>query len=294
MDFLNDKKVSIISLSFNIVLIILLIFGYYKYTNFECVCNNDLAFNIEDNNEEEIIKSFKVEIKGSVKKPAVYEVNDENNINDLISMAGGLKNDAYTNNLNLSRKLYSEEVIYIFSKNEYKKFTDGISKTINEVINEEVIVKDNEEVKVTSKETDNIIIYEKPMEVICKCPDIDISKCTQNGASEIVIDKPKEEDTNENVKIIESEKLPEVYISEEEDNDLSNEDKQEKDNKGLVNINTASKDEFMTLDGIGEAKANKIIEYRETNGLFESIEDIKNVSGIGDKMYEAIKEHITV
>lgn len=63
---------------------------------------------------------------------------------------------------------------------------------------------------------------------------------------------------------------------------------------GKVNINRATADEFTTLQGIGEATAAKIIAYRESNGSFKSIEDIKNVSGIGDKKFEAIKDAITV
>ena len=66
------------------------------------------------------------------------------------------------------------------------------------------------------------------------------------------------------------------------------EEKQEKyTNNGLVNINTASKEELMTLNGIGESKANSIIEYRKTN-KFNTIEDIMNVSGIGEKFFEQI------
>ena len=61
-----------------------------------------------------------------------------------------------------------------------------------------------------------------------------------------------------------------------------------------VNINTATKEELMTLDGVGEATAEKIIAYRQEHGSFSSIEEIKEVSGIGDKKYEAIKESITV
>lgn len=63
---------------------------------------------------------------------------------------------------------------------------------------------------------------------------------------------------------------------------------------GLVNINTASASELMTLSGIGESKASAIVEYREINGSFQSVDDIKNVSGIGDGIYEKIKDHITV
>lgn len=66
-----------------------------------------------------------------------------------------------------------------------------------------------------------------------------------------------------------------------------------KEDGKLININTATKEELLTISGIGESKANNIIKYRETNGKFNSIEDIKNVDGIGDNLYETIKIYIT-
>ncbi len=63
---------------------------------------------------------------------------------------------------------------------------------------------------------------------------------------------------------------------------------------GKININTADLSSLMTLSGIGKAKAEAIISYRETNGNFEAIEDIKNVSGIKDGVFESIKDEITV
>lgn len=60
-----------------------------------------------------------------------------------------------------------------------------------------------------------------------------------------------------------------------------------------VNINTADEATLMLLKGIGEAKAKAIIEHRAAQ-LFAAIEDIMKVSGIGEKTFEAIKEHITV
>lgn len=64
-------------------------------------------------------------------------------------------------------------------------------------------------------------------------------------------------------------------------------------NSKIININIASKEELMTLTGIGETKAEAIIAYRN-NTPFTKIEDIKNVSGIGDSVYEEIKNNITV
>lgn len=65
-------------------------------------------------------------------------------------------------------------------------------------------------------------------------------------------------------------------------------------NTGLVNINTAGVDELCTLSGIGKSRAEAIISYREQNGSFNCIEDIMKVTGIKDKIFEQIKDSITV
>ena len=61
-----------------------------------------------------------------------------------------------------------------------------------------------------------------------------------------------------------------------------------------VNLNTASREELMTLDGIGETRADAIIRYREMYGGFQTIEDVMNVSGIKEGAFEKIKDSITV
>lgn len=60
----------------------------------------------------------------------------------------------------------------------------------------------------------------------------------------------------------------------------------------LININTAEKEELKALSGVGDVLAESIINYREKNGGFKTIAEIKNVSGIGDKIYEDIKDNI--
>lgn len=64
--------------------------------------------------------------------------------------------------------------------------------------------------------------------------------------------------------------------------------------KGLININTADKEELKTLPGIGDGIAGRILEYRNQNGSFKSIEDIMNVTGIKSKLFSKIKDHISV
>ena len=66
------------------------------------------------------------------------------------------------------------------------------------------------------------------------------------------------------------------------------------DSGDKININTADAEKLTTLKGIGPATAQKIIDYREQNGAFKSIDEIKNVRGIGQKKFDAIKDKITV
>lgn len=63
---------------------------------------------------------------------------------------------------------------------------------------------------------------------------------------------------------------------------------------GKVNLNTATAADLQKLNGIGERKAEQIIAYREQKGGFKSIDELKEVSGIGDKTFDALKDQITV
>lgn len=83
----------------------------------------------------------------------------------------------------------------------------------------------------------------------------------------------------------------EEYISESAGESVL-EDEDVKD--GKININTADIDLLQTINGVGESLASKIIDYRKQNGKFKSVEDLKNVSGIGDKKFEDIKDKVIV
>lgn len=102
----------------------------------------------------------------------------------------------------------------------------------------------------------------------------------------------------------EKEKVVQEKCNKPDDNSLKNDacidnnSNTESNNKvsdgGKISINSAGVEELKTLPGIGEAKAKDIINYRETNGSFQSIEDITKVSGIGESIFAQIKENITV
>lgn len=71
-------------------------------------------------------------------------------------------------------------------------------------------------------------------------------------------------------------------------------DAKEQEKSSKVNINTANAQELQKLNGIGEKKAELIVAYRQKNGQFASIEDIKQISGIGDKTFAALKDQLEV
>lgn len=106
-----------------------------------------------------------------------------------------------------------------------------------------------------------------------------------NNITEVKINN----DSKNSASISESELITNDNVKSEEDNTVNS-----LENNQKVNINTATKEELMKLSNIGESKAEKIIDYRTVNGNFNSIEDIKKVSGIGDKLYDSIKKNITV
>lgn len=85
-----------------------------------------------------------------------------------------------------------------------------------------------------------------------------------------------------------------VYEGTKENNSQRNSEEKNISVNKKVNINKASQEELDNLPGIGPSTASKILEYRKQNGNFKNIEDIKEVSGIGEAKFEKIKEMITV
>ena len=200
---------------------------------------------IEEKKEEnKEITTVRVDVKGRVKKEGVYELSSDSRVIDAINKAGGLKENANTDYINLSKKLVDEMIIIIYSDDEVNKF----------------------------KEEEKQIIY---IEYKCECPDNINDSCIT-----------KEDVVNTNG--VDEVKKEEATKKEEIKEEKNNEEK----NDTLISINKGTKEELMTLPGIGESKANNIIKYREEHGNFETLEDIKNVSGIGESVYSKIKDLI--
>ena len=92
----------------------------------------------------------------------------------------------------------------------------------------------------------------------------------------------------------------EIVISPAAQNVLAASDVPERDlslpsqDPGRMDLNTATKEELMTLDGIGEVMADRIIEYRDKYGKFSSVPEIMNVNGIGESTFRGIKDFVTV
>ena len=207
-----NKKVIIVIIAATIILILI----HEKLIKNEDFIETNIDLNImqteenviEDENSGKII----IYITGEIQKEGVYELKENSRVLDAIEIAGGLKENANIEDINLAQILEDESKIYIPNKND------------------ENIKNDNQ------NNIDNI------------------SKNTT-------------ETIKKDGSIIKSEK---------------------------ININTASQTELETLPGIGPSTALKIVNYRKEKGKFKNIEDINNVSGIGESKFSKIKDLIKI
>lgn len=253
------------------IIIFLIIIVGFIYGNKTTQKIEKNSFNVlETKKEKNSINLIRVDIKGEINNPGVYEMNENDRIIDVITKANGLTDSANTDYLNLSKKISDEMVIIIYSNDEIKEYQKSLIK--EEIIKEPEIIE---------KEIIKYEVIEKEI----PCPN------TTNNAC---IDNKNTSNTKESSKnIINNEEIKEDTKSDSEETKEDIETNiEEINNNDLVNINFASKEELMTLTGIGESKADLIIDYRNEQ-LFETIDDIKNVKGIGDSLFEKIKDYIT-
>ncbi len=147
--------------------------------------------------------------------------------------------------------------------NDVIKLAGGLKSTAS-TKNINLSKKVTDEMVITIFTLSQIDKLDNPNLEICNCPTIDINNCKNCPIIETSKDKVDNNETNNNPS-----------------------------NK-KISLNKASKEELMALTGIGESKALAIIEYREKNNGFKSLEELMNVSGIGEKAYEKIKDNITL
>ena len=179
--------------------------------------------------EDNKLSKIKIDIKGAVNTPGVYELDINSRVGDAINISGGLTQEADTSIINLSKVLKDEMVIIIYTKKEIEEMKKGTTT-----------------VKYIEKE--------------CVCPKLENDACIEES----------------------------ITNNEKENNIL------ESNTTSKISLNKATLKELMTLTGIGESKAKAIIEYREKNNGFKTIDEIKKVSGIGNSTYEKIKDNITI
>lgn len=194
------------TITIGVIIFLFFIISYFSGGSSELNKNNNESIFVEENESEsmEVItkkeekESIKivVDIKGEIKNPNIYWLEEGCIIEDLINIAGGITEEGDLSKINRAQKLNDHEVVIIPNINDKESEIESIISSSN--------------------------------------------------------------------------------------------------NENKVNINTASINELDTLSGIGPSKAEAIIKYREENGTFKSIEEIKNVTGIGEALFEKFKENITI
>ena len=227
----NKKQKIILGVLVAIVAGFICYYVYAKEDESSTTVRNVLSDNVETKKEEETggysDDRILVHVSGAVNKEGLVELKVDSRISDAIEKAGGVREDAYTEDINLAYKLEDGMKIKILTKQE----------------------KQQEKETESSLNTNNLE---------------DLTKKHTTLSSGIYNDKESQQKTTTN--------------------------KQE----SKVNINIATQAELETLPGIGPSTATKIISYRKEKGKFSNIEEIKEVSGIGEAKFQKIKEEICV
>lgn len=209
------KKEQKIKIAITLFVIIIAIFYYiYSQNQKEIFFEESKQENeVQERTEETENKKIIVHVSGAVKNEGIVELEEGARVANAIEKAGGVRDDAYTKDINYALKLEDGMKIYVPTIEESKQ--------------------EKEEVNINSESSNYII--------------------SSNNTK-----------TNEN------------------------------SNGQKVNINNADESELDELPGVGPSTAQKIIQYRKENGKFKSIDELKNVSGIGEAKFQKIKDLICV
>lgn len=218
----NKKQKIIIGIVIVIVAIVAIYYSYKQENNFleqteNLEIENQAKEGAEESEETTEKEKIIVHISGAVQNEGIVELESGSRVADAIEKAGGLKENAYMDEINLAYQLEDGEKIHIPTVEEQKE-------------------KENQESKVENE-----------------------SGTGSDGTT-----------------------------SRSSNSSINN------GSQTKININTATEQELDSLPGIGPSTAAKILEYRKEKGKFKTIEEIKEVSGIGESKYEKIKDKITV
>lgn len=229
---LSKKQKIVLGIIVGIIMIFICYYVYSKDDNLLETSNENLEEGIldteemeddDESSEEYSDTTIFVHITGAINKEGVYELSVNSRIDDIVNMAEGFTQEAYTDDINLAYKLEDGMKIHIPTKQEHEE--------------------------------------EKNMQNLNQGQDSKESYITTSSG--VNVDNKNEKETKNS----DSEK---------------------------ININSATQTELEMLPGIGPSTSGKIIKYREENGDFKSIDELKNVSGIGDAKFNNIKDKIEI
>lgn len=222
MEFLiRRRKEVIIGLVF---LLVLGFGGFYYFSNKKSVdelsvVSDDVDASKEETKNIETNKIF-VDVKGAVKKPGVYELNDGDKVVDAINKAEGLTKSAVTTNINLAKKITNEMVVYVFTKKELSKSEEG--KTV-------------------------------VSEVPCVCETVEVNNCIKEDNSSATNDNQSSEFKKVNINTASAEELVTIKgLGESKANAIIS--------YRNTNGNFKSIEDIKNVSGIGDALFNKIKE----------------------------------
>lgn len=201
--------------------LLIIVFLFFNKNSDEIELTSDLSLEIKEEVTEEIPKEekIKVDIKGAIKNPGVYEINSNGRVADAIEISGGLTNDADTSIINLSKNLTDEMVIIIYTKEEVEEMLKGSTS-----------------IKYIEKE--------------CICPKIENDACIDN----VIDNKPDTNTSNEQKVSLNSATIDELMqlpgIGEVKAKAII---AYREENGGFKSI-----EELLEVNGIGESTFNKI------------------------------------
>jgi len=288
----------------------------YESINLAEIVKDEQVILIPEVKDERLIA---VDIKGQVKYPGVYYLKDQARVIDLVRLAGGFKPDADHSQVNLSEILSDQDLIII------EKITDEQSYIYVEIKGEVLLPGIyamrpgdrlimlvhraggfTDEADTSSLNLSRVLLDEEIIQISNVHSTyiyVKISGAVHEPGTYYVSDDYTILDliflagglTNQaDLALIDTSQvlrdLMEVYIPYEENQPITLPGEM----NGKININTANLEQLQTLTGVGIILSERIIEYREINGPFTDIEEIINVVGIGDSIYEKIKDDITV